>query len=216
MSQRYCPRRITLSAVLVLAVVLTVAFAHHQWWGGRESRLAGSDDPSDRLAAVELLRDRQAGWAMRLVRRLAADADERVAVQAIRAMGLTTDEEGCALLVGLMNGAESARIRGEAAAAAGPHASIADDKLVARLTDDPDPQVRAGAAKGLGHRKTAAAASALLAALGDGDQRVRLQAINAINRFVLWRTDYRAELPASQQRRQIQTIESLLRQEGLL
>jgi HEAT repeat protein len=86
-------------------------------------------------------------------------------------------------------------VRGEAARAAGwsDHGSEVVDDLVSVLVDH-EPYVRCMAARSLGYLRAGQAFEALLPLLADSDAKVRLTAVNALERLDAHRLAARPEL----------------------
>lgn len=202
-------RRYTLIAIAVVLLLVGGWIAHDRWFGGGVAGMARSGDPAQRLLVIESLRASDAGWSDRLLRELAADADHRAAVQAIRVLADRPGDTNKRLLLTLAE-ADDVSVCAEAIASLGGQRGVPIERFTEALRTGASPEIRAGAARALARRNDRAAAGALVDALSDEDQRVRMEAIRAINGLTIWRTDYRAEAPIGTQRKQIAAIRHLL------
>ncbi len=197
------------------AAVVACLFGWQWYWnayGGRASRLAGSPDPGDRLRAVRELRGKWGPLARRTLMRLADDPEPQVACWAVRALGERSDQANRRLVEEILASSRPGRVRAEAADALGnyPHAEL--KLLTDTLGRDPDPAVRAGAAKGLGARRDVAAIPALLDSLQkDPEVRVRQGSFLAVRRILKVRFRYDPAAGPEQRRGQVEDIRAILR-----
>lgn len=204
----------SLAAYAAGGVLLVAAVTGLLWYfaGSDAARLAGSPHRSDRLRAIDLLRGRSGAEARRGLFALCSDADPRVAQTAAWALGEYRDAQSASLLRRILSdGKRPGPLRAEAATALGRCHPIDPGWLTGPLASDPDPLVRAGAAKGLYHLRDPRTALRLTRALSDGDERVRREAIGALYHMTSRRFGYRPELPPAQQRDEIQQIEAFVR-----
>jgi len=168
------------------------------------------------MEAAQRLERESGAAARRLLRRLSANADRRVALKAVWTLSRRPDEDGRDALAEIAHDQQlGGEVRGEAAAEYGKQGG-ADAKLLAEmLRRDDDPEARAGAAKGLSFLADPNAAAALVAGLSDPDRRVRLWAITGIHKLITPRLPYQAELEPGRQQRQIEAIKDYLRTHGV-
>lgn len=183
---------------------------------GQVDRLANSSRVKDRMEAAGRLERESGAAARRLLRRLSADPEPRVALKAVWTLGRRPDEDGLDDLAEIAHDRQIAgEVRGEAAAEYGRQGG-ADAKLLAEmLRRDDDPEARAGAAKGLSFLADPNAAAAMVAGLSDPDRRVRLWAITGIHKLITPRLPYQAELEPPRQQRQIEAIKDYLGTRGV-
>lgn len=160
-----------------------------------------------RVAALSRLERARHPAVPRLVRRVLADADPRVATAAIRMLGDIGNEWAIDLLITAMRSGKGQRSRVAAelerlAPAPGPklvpllydwspavrfwgatllgrYSDLAESDLI-MLTWDSDPNVRAAAVETLGSRRGAAVETATLARLDDSEWFVRVHAARAV------------------------------------
>lgn len=209
-------RKFAAGTGLCIVVVAVLAWWLAGHWGDA-GRLAQSPDRDDRIRAIDMLRGRGDEASRRMLLRLCGDGDVRVAMTAVWALGEARDGQGARLLRQILQDrSRRAKVRGEAAAALGKAKGVDPAVLADILTRDGEPDVRAGAARGLHHLRSPKAAAALLAALTDADKRVRREAIGALQNMMLRRFPYDPELPASRQRQVLADIEAYLRAAGAL
>ncbi|MCP4377796.1 MAG: HEAT repeat domain-containing protein [bacterium] len=191
--------------VVVLAVLAMVC-----WPGGDDPN---SPDPQERLRAINELAGSTDGESVSTLVSLSGDPKQHVAIAAVKAIGATPKTSHAPLRKILTGTSNSPPVRAEAVAALGkcPKANVEVAVLTKVLTGDPDPQVRAGAARGLARRRDKVAIRELVAALEDPDARVRLWAITAIGRTTALRFEYDAWAMPENQRKQIAVIKDTLR-----
>ncbi|HUU22753.1 MAG TPA: HEAT repeat domain-containing protein [Phycisphaerae bacterium] len=157
----------------------------------KAARLARSDDPDDRIQAVEMLRGSGGDDARETLAALAKDKSLKVSLAAAAALGASQDESFVGPLRGLVAGAGDPKVRGRAAAGLGRYKSSTTDELVKLLRGDKDAPVRAGAAEGLSQKRDKAAIEPLLLAMADDpDLAVRKWAAEALYKTVGMRSFY--------------------------
>ncbi len=215
----YPPRSTRTKEGLILAAgaALVGAVAAGSWYwldhGAGAARLAQSEDPAARLQAVRQLRGKSSALALRTLRRLCEDPDVRVAVQAVRALGAGGGRAGGKALKALLANGKRGRVRGEAAAALGLYESTPVELLGERLriTSEPDPDARIGAAKGLARLGKSAGLKELLHVLeNDDDPRVRAVAVVAIQKIIGVRFRYDPTAPHDDRAEQVGHIRAAL------
>jgi HEAT repeat protein len=196
--------------VAALALLGTLAFFF--WSDSDAQRHAQSADPSVRLQAVSELRGRESTSASNLLLTLAKDTDQRVAAEAVRAIA---DRGGQDSLRGILTNTQAPpAVRGEAASGLG---KLRDKPALMEAMGDPEPAVRAGAAKGLARfAGNLDAIPRLVDLLSDDNQQVRLWAISALNKAAGVRFDFEAEDPPAKQVHKVEYIKFLLRRAKLL
>ena len=201
------PRQI---AGLVALVAVLVAIAIVCWHGGGDPN---SPDPAMRMRAITRLSGRTDAESVTTLIRLTGDPKPHVAIAAVKAIGAAPKSSHVPLQQILARPDNSPPVRAEVVAALGncPKANVKITVLTEILAGDTDPQVRAGAARGLARRRDKVALKELVAALEDPDARVRLQAVTAIGRTTALRFDYNAWIPPEQQRDKIRIIKETLR-----
>ncbi len=209
-------KRVLFAMGVAAWVGLTGWLWYEHGYGGRAARLANSPRAEERLAAVGKLRGLGGDLARRTLYRLSGDPDRRVAAAAVRALGERKDRRNQELLERIVVEGKSGGARGEAAAALAAHAPADRALLVKTMRSDPDPRARAGAALGLARSRDRASLPDLLAALDDPDARVRIRAITAIHRILIFRFPYQADQPRDVRRAQMDVIRSTLASHGLL
>jgi hypothetical protein len=219
-------------SVLVPLAGHTAAAAVAAWWLSRSAAgprptmrpgragpqaLAQSADPDDRLEAVKRIQADDAPAAQKLLERLCRDGDAGVARAAVRAVARPRSERSRDLLRKIAADAEAlAEARAEAAAELGRFPQGDPAFLGRLLAADPEPVVRAGAARGLSLLRDPNAMPVLVAGLEDPDHRVRLWSVTAIHNMIIRRFPYDAALPPATQQRQIERIKAYLRSCGVL
>jgi HEAT repeat protein len=209
--------------VLVAAVALVLWLVDSRT--GNVEKLSGSAKAVDRMEAVDKAGKSSSGGASKALEKLSRDRDENVAVRAIWALGDSPgDRNRDALRRIVTDKSVRPRVRGEAAAALGKHEDAGSAILKDTLVGDGDPQVRAGAAKGLsrvaGRQKTVEGAKSIIPqlsrALEDPDPNVRAWAITAIHKLIVRRFQYSATASPETQQEQIEAIRKYLRGRGVL
>ncbi|MBL7221696.1 MAG: HEAT repeat domain-containing protein [Phycisphaerae bacterium] len=201
------PRQI---AGLVALVAVLAAIAIACWPGGGDPN---SPDPARRLQAITRLSGRTDTESVNTLIRLTGDPKPHVAIAAVKAIAAAPKSSHVPLRKILARPDTSPPVRAETAAALGncPKADVKITVLTEILVRDADPQVRAGAARGLARRRDKVALKELAAALEDPDARVRLWAVTAIGRTTALRFDYDARVPPEQQQDKIRIIKETLR-----
>jgi len=194
-------------AGLIALVVLLAAVIFVYWPGGGDP---DSPEPARRLAAIAELRGSTDEKAVSTLHRLSRDPVPLVAVAAVKAIG-AAPESNHQTLKQILTESDSGAVRGEAAAELGKCKQVKTEILTEVMRTDKDPQARAGAARGLSRRRDRGALEQLVAALEDGDPRVRLWAITAISRTTAMRFDYDAGKSPEQQQDKISVIKKILR-----
>lgn len=202
------PRQIVGIVALVLVLTAIVAVC---WPGGADPN---SPDPRVRLQAIAKLSGQTDDKSVNTLVTLTRDPKPHVAIAAVKAIGAAPKSSHVPLQKILTQTSNSSPVRAEAVAALGkcPKANVKIEVLTKILTSDPDPEVRAGAARGLSRRRDKVAIKELVDALEDPDARVRLWAITAIGRTTALRFDYDASLEPEKQQKQIRSIKDTLRQ----
>lgn len=184
--------------------------------GVSAEELARSDDPQERAVAAERL-GASGSEAERILRKLANDPDDWVAVKAIRSLGRQRDDERQNLLARMVyDKSLSARGRGEAAAVLGIFPQTDPKVLTVPLRTDPDAKVRRGAARGLLKLQKPDTLEELVAALEDPDPAVRGYANAAIHGMIVKFFPFDPQKPPSSQRQTIERIKNYLRECGIL
>jgi len=202
------PGQIAKSAVLVAVLIAIVIVI---WPSSGDPN---SPDPDQRLKAIAALGERADAESIETLVDLAADPEPNVATAAVKAIGMFPKLSPAPLRKILASPDISPPARGEAAAALGkcPKASVEVAVLTEILTSKTeDPQVRAGAARGLARRRDNMALKELVEALEDPDPRVRLWAITAIGRSTAFRFKFDAWAPPAKQQNEIRFIKETLR-----
>jgi len=191
--------------VVVLAVIVIV-----YWSGGGDPN---SPDPAMRIQAITRLSGRTDAESVNTLIRLTGDPKPHVAIAAVKAIAAAPKSSHVPLQKILARPDTSPPVRAEVVAALGkcPKTHVKVTVLTEILVRDTDPQVRAGAARGLARRRDKTAMKELVAALEDPDARVRLWAVTAIGRTTALRFDYDARVPPEQQQDKIRIIKETLR-----
>jgi len=206
-----------LSAVGALLLVALSTWAWYWYgYGAQAASLARSDDPDDRLQAIRILREKRNGLARRTLHRLCSDPVTHVAVHAVRGIGAMRQEQSEAILLEVIRQPKRGRLRGEAAAVLG-HYDGTDLKLLTDIVrNDPDPDARSGALKGLARLRNVKALPALVEALSDSELKNRAFAIVAIQKVVGVRFMFDPKAAGEVRRRQVAQIVSFLSKHKLL
>ena len=208
--------RLAIGFLVVTGAVTALVWVFHGY-GGSATRLAESADREDRLRAIDIARRKTDGASRGVLFRLSSDGDLRVAVTATWALGDLPDTTSAEMLQRILsNKGRHPRVRGEAAAALGKFKKLDPGSLIRALTDERDPQVRAGAARGMLYRRNTKTIPALVGALDDPDERVRRRVIEAIHAMCVMRFPYHPELPAKEQPDAIRKIREFFRRAGVL
>jgi len=207
----------------IVAGVILVAFIVVILWqmgafGSSSEGLANSAKVEDRRAAVEQLGKRDDDGASELLSKLAKDTDPWTARYAVRALGGHRSDTNQKLLTRMVTDkALSKATRSEAAATLGKFKKADPVVLTRTLVDEnEDPEVRAGAAKGLARLEMPKTIPQLSAALEDPSPEVRLWAITAIHRMIVRTYPYDARKPPDTQKEVIQRIREYLKKSGVL
>ncbi|MDP6636126.1 MAG: HEAT repeat domain-containing protein [Phycisphaerae bacterium] len=202
-------RPIQIAGLVALAVLLG-AVAVVYW---PDSGDPDSPDPDKRLQAITELSGQADAEAVKTLVRLTRDSEPRVAIAAVKAIGAAPKTSHAPLQRILARPDNSPPVRAEAVAALGkcPKKNVPVTVLTKVLKSDPDPQVRAGAARGLARRRDKVAIGELVEALEDPDARVRLWAVTAIGRTTALRFDYDAWTEPEKQQKKIRIIKETLR-----
>ncbi|MCD6303856.1 MAG: HEAT repeat domain-containing protein [Planctomycetes bacterium] len=216
MTVRPDSRKPVIAAAAILAALGIVAAA--AWYFATDlssaRRLAASADARDRLRAIDRLKGQSA--ARKTLELLSRDPDKWVAVKAVRALADQAGERTRRCLVRILQDKRiDPRARGEAATMLGRD-KLADDDILARALAAPEPQVRAGAAKGLAERRDPNTIPQLVAALEDPSTEVRRWAITAIHKMIARRFPYDARKSPASQREVIERIKAYLKRCGVL
>jgi HEAT repeat protein len=210
--------KLTLGIGLALVLLLTIALWYWCSFGGRAAALARSSDPEDRLQAIRELRGKSSSLALNTLRRLTRDGHVRVATQAVQALGDAGCERASDILLEVLDSKASGRVRGEAAASLGMHKTTDVHLLGRKLQEDPDADVRAGAATGIARLRDPAALKYLVAALEDdaNGPRVKTLAILAIQKAIVVRFRYDVHADAPTRRTQLDFIKQSLKKAKML
>lgn len=201
---------------VVFVALVTVVFWYIDSRGGDALALADSAKRDDRLKAADKLAKKSSTAARRALAKLAKDRDKWVAIRAIRSLGSRRDGGTQEVLGEIVRDKKiRGRLRGEAAAELGVFQDSAPI-LVDALVTEKDPEVRAGAAKGLSRMRDPKTIPQLVRALEDRDHRVRLWAITAIHKMIARRFGYNARMSPESQRKEIERIKAYLRKCGAL
>ena len=201
------PRQI---AGLVVLLVVLAAIVIVLWPRGGNPN---SPDPEERLQVITKLSGRTDAESVSTLIRLSRDPKPHVAIAAVKAIGAAPKSSHVPLQQILARPDARPPVRAEAVAALGkcPKTNVKVAVLTKILTADTDPQVRAGAARGLARRRDKTALKELVAALEDPDARVRLWAVTAIGRTTALRFDYDAWTTPEEQSDKIRIIKETLR-----
>lgn len=195
---------------MVLVLVLTVAAV--AFWPDRAD--PNSEDAEERLRAIAQLSGRTDDESTNTLLSLTGDPKPHVAIAAVKAIAAAPRFSHAPLQRVLSRADSSPPARAEAAAALGkcPKADVEVSVLTKILVSKTqDPQVRAGAARGLARRRDKTALNELVEALEDTDPRVRLWAITAIGRTTALRFEYDAWTSPAKQQDELRFIKETLR-----
>ena len=193
------------AAWIVAAAIMVAAAAVAAWrvgvFGDSGASLARSAKVEDRRAAVEALAKSGSSSASKLLSTLAGDKDPETAMLAVRALGEQQTEQNRDALSHIITDKKlSTAARSEAASTLGKFKDADPAVLTHTLTAEENPEVRAGAAKGLARLEMPSTIPQLSAALEDPSPEVRRWAITAIHRMIVRRFPYdAAKLPETQQ-----------------
>jgi len=199
----------------VLAVVAAVVQAS----GGAPQPGDDEDaEPSQQIANVDALAATGSSSDAAKLRDLVNDDDPAVAIAALRGLGQHHDDESLQLLREFAQREDAdPKRRAVAAAALGKHERADVDLLTRMVRDEPDDQVRAGAALGLAHHASPASdgdrqiITALIAGLRDRDPAVRRYSIAAVHRMTVYRFMYDPAKDPRSQEADIRRIQKVLR-----
>jgi HEAT repeat protein len=202
---------------MVAAAILALAGIVAAWqvgaFGTSASTLARSANPEDRQAAIAALAKTRGQAASKMLTTLAADKDPGTAILAVRALGDQQAPENRDVLNRIIADKGLPKlIRSEAAYTMGTFKDADPAVLTNTLATDADPEVRAGAAKGLAKLEMPSTIPQLSAALEDPSPEVRRWAITAIHRMVVRTFPYDADKPPETQQDIIKRIRDYLRQ----
>ena len=189
--------------------LVSLGLGYWYGYGGRAARLAASERVDDRLEAVRLLADKDNGLAVETLGRLAGDPEQRVALAAVRAVGVCRSEPRRRLLGDLYRSGRG-KLRAVAAAELGRFERTPPRTLIGILVTDPSPVVRAGAAEGLAHKRDEAALASLADALDDEAPEVRRWAYTALCRTLGMRFGYNPNDPPARRAEGVAFIRSYL------
>lgn len=205
------------AGVISLATIVVVIWQMGEF-GDSAADLASSAKVEERRAAVEQLGKRDDDGASELLSKLAKDADPWTARYAVRALGGHQSDTNQDLLTRMVaDKGLSKAARSEAAATLGKFKKADPVVLTRTLVDkDEDPEVRAGAAKGLARLEMPKTIPQLSAALEDPSPEVRRWAITAIHRMIVRSYPYDARKPPETQKEVIQRIRDYLKKSGVL
>lgn len=208
-------RFVVVGFVVAAAVVGGLCWAFGSGQGALD--LAGSPNRTDRLKAIDQLRQRTDSAARTALVRLTADEDWRVAATAAWALGESRDA-GCAdtLLEIVHDQGRDRRVRAKAAGAIGRLKGVDPNALTEILLGDADAGVRAGAAKGLIHLRDPKTVASLVRALDDRDAEVRRWAMAAIHSMTVRRFPFDPQAPSERRREVVEQIKAYLREAGVL
>ncbi|MEX2214811.1 MAG: HEAT repeat domain-containing protein [Phycisphaeraceae bacterium] len=194
---------------VTLCALAAVLIVWRMWPSGAGYSL-DSEDPVQRMQALEDLRGQNTQRARSLLRSMTVDPDPRVAVMAIQSMAGNRDRENMSSLVNLSTAAQSPLVRREALAALGEYPEFDAARLVAVVTSERDPDVRAGAAQGLARRADRSTVPTMFRALSDEDAFVRGWAITGIKNVTKVGFMYDSGRPPQEQREVIEEIRKYL------
>ncbi len=202
-----------IAAAVTLALAGIVAAWHAGAFAMSAGMLARSDKPEDRQAAIAALATSGSAAASETLAALAADKDPSTATLAVRALGeRQTDLNHDTLKRIIADKSLRPAVRSEAAYTLGSFTKADPAVLTNALAAEEDPEVRAGAAKGLAKLEMPSTIPQLSAALEDPSPEVRRWAITAIHRMIVRRFPYDADKPPEAQQDVIKRIRDYLRQ----
>jgi HEAT repeat protein len=202
-----------IAAAAILALAGVVAAWHAGIFATSAGNLAGSDKPEDRQAAIATLATAGSSAASETLSALAADKDPATATLAVRALGeRQTDQNHDALKRIISDKSLPPAVRSEAAYTMGNFTKADPAVLTKALAAEEDPEVRAGAAKGLAKLEMPSTIPQLSVALEDPSPEVRRWAITAIHRMIVRRFPYDADKPPEDQQDVIKRIRDYLKQ----
>ncbi|MDP6636861.1 MAG: HEAT repeat domain-containing protein [Phycisphaerae bacterium] len=163
--------------LVIVLVGLAIAVGVKYWPDHADPR---SSDMHQRLLAVDELVGSNGQEALDTLSELTSDAEQRVCIAAIRALGSRTDEASRLKLKQIASKSASGVLRGIAAAELGNFKKTDCHFLTDILLKDKAPEARAGAAVGLKRLRDPHALSSLVKALSDPDVDTRRSAYGAI------------------------------------
>ncbi|MBL7134577.1 MAG: HEAT repeat domain-containing protein [Phycisphaerae bacterium] len=203
--------KLGLGALSILAVGLVLTY---WFWPSRSDYM--SSDMNERLDAVCRLVGSSDEKSLGILVELVNDPEPRVAMAAVRAIGSAQGDLNRKALEKILSGKNKAPIRGAALAALGKFDDTDYRVLAAVMLDETEgPELRAGAAKGLGRLRKAAAADALADALSDRNAEVRHAAFNSLGRITGLYFEFDPAAPPSEQARNVATIRRQLARRGI-
>jgi HEAT repeat protein len=178
----FLPRRSSRRAGIVMALALTVLLsASVRAKDGLGKRLRDAD-PEVRSAAVREVRETPTLAGVRLIFPLLEDEDDYVRDLTWATLGSVKEPEFIRWIGGAILTSRSVDLRREAIDALGFSGAKVALPILIRTLDDREPQVRIGAAVGLGRQKGAEAARALRTHLKDKDLAVRAAVLESLSR----------------------------------
>ena len=182
-------------------------------FGKSAASLANSPEVEDRRAAIEALAKSRGSSASQLLSTLASDKDTGTALMAVSALGEQQTAENRDVLNHIISDKSlQPAARSEAASTLGKFKDADPAVLTRVLTAEENPEVRAGAAKGLARLEMPSTIPQLSAALEDPSPEVRRWAITAIHRMIVRRFPYDAAKPPETQQDVIKRIRDYLKQ----
>ncbi|MDP6545603.1 MAG: HEAT repeat domain-containing protein [Phycisphaerae bacterium] len=162
---------------LIILVVMGVGVAWVYWPSHADPK---SSDMHERLTAVTELVGSSGSASLDTLGDLAGDAELRVALAAVRAIGSRRDEASRLKLKHIATKNKNGVLRGTAAAELGRFEKTDYRLLTGILLNDESPKARSGAARGLKRLHNSAALGALVKALTDPDPDTRRNVYEAI------------------------------------
>jgi plasmid stability protein len=207
------PKTAWIAAGAILAMTLVIVVWRAGAFGTSTASLARSDKPEDRQAAIEALAKSRSSTATEALSALAADKNPVTAMMAVRALAEQQTPENQTVLKRIITDKQlKPAIRSEAAYNIGKFKDADPAVLTQTLASDENPDVRAGAAKGLARLEMPSTIPQLSAALEDPSPEVRRWAITAIHRMIVRRFPYDADKPPETQQDTIKRIRDYLKQ----
>jgi len=171
---------------------------------------------AERLAAVADMVGSSDADDLEILSQLADDGEPRVAMAAVRAIGSAQGDLNRKALEKILAEHDKPAIRGAALAALGKFDTIDFHVLADVMLDHTaSPELRAGAAGGLGRLRNSQAADALTDALADPDVKVRHAAFNALGRATGLYFEFDPTAPPKQQARNVAAIRRQLARRGI-
>lgn len=201
---------------VILCVLAVVVVAWRFIFTGGDGASLTSTNPDKRLIALEGLWQQDSAQARAKLRQMVEDPDERVVLQSIRGMGHNRDDNNRRQLQSLAAIDRPPLYRREAIAALGNYDNVPVSDFVSVLSNEREPQVRAGAAQALARRADKATVPAMFKALSDPDPEVRIWAITGIKNVTYTGFMYEATTPPQEQQDVIRQIGNYLRKNGYM